>query len=121
MGGQALLAEQDDTRREVALDFPVSDDQDIYLIDVILDIISAQPPEDIEDVAVHLVDILRQPVRLGRLAEVPQQQLCLQLVVGRGGLQFYHGGAEDEEVVYGWQFLLVEVGVGLLSVVVVYG
>lgn len=121
MGGQTLLAEQDDTWREVALDFPVSDDQDIYLIDVILDIISAQPPEDIEDVAVHLVDILRQPVRLGWLAEVPQQQLCLQLVVGRGGLQFYHRGAEDEEVVDGWQFLLVEVGVGLLSVVVVYG
>lgn len=54
--------------------FPICDNQDIYLIDVFLYIIATESPKDIEDVAVHLIDILGQPMRLRGLAEVSEQQ-----------------------------------------------
>ena len=51
-------------------------------------------------------------------AEVSDEKLALGWIVAVG-VQLDHWGAEDEHVVYGGQFLFVEVAVGFFAVVVV--
>jgi hypothetical protein len=66
----------------MALYLPISYNQDVNLANVPFDILGIQSSENIQNVVVNFVDILHQLMGLRLFAEISQQYLRFQWMVG---------------------------------------